>query len=213
VRDVLVAVPTRGTVTWQTAQRLGEIRDAHPGLPPILWQPGNLSVARTRNLIVRRFLATDATTLVMVDDDVVPPPRTLEWITPVPDGFGAVAIPHPMPHPSRPGHLVLTAMQRHPHGDLIPAGIRTAGLMQVQAVATGCVSIPRAVLEALGPNPFRIPDDPDEDPASDDFIFCADLIAAGLKVGAYIPPGGWFCDHVSTVGLAPLYEQEARARA
>ncbi len=207
MRNVLVAVPTRGAIGWQTVTRLQEIARANPSLPPVLWQPGNLSVALTRNVIVQRFLASSCDTLVMVDDDVVPPPTMLDHLVPVPDGFGMVGIPHPMPVPGAPSSLTLTAFRSDGDGLRVVQELEP-GWNDVDAVATGCVAIPRAVLERLGPNPFRISNDPAAAVTSDDFLFCADLRAADFRVGAWWD--GWYCDHITAVSLAPLLEGQAR---
>ena len=63
--DVLLAVPTRGHVWYETAKAL------EPYNPQYCRE--KLSVANVRNRIVKRFLdETKADALVMCDDDVVP---------------------------------------------------------------------------------------------------------------------------------------------
>jgi len=203
----MLAVPTRGQIGWQTVTRLEEIRDRTPGLAPIVYQPGNLSVALTRNRIVKRFLETDATTLVMVDDDVVPPPHALEALDPLIPEFGMAAVPHPHPWPHDPGRIVLSAYDSAPGGGFAPATL-AQGVNEVAAVATGCVAISRAALEATAPAPFRVSHDPDDLISSDDFLFCADLRILGFRIAAWAD--GWFADHVTTVGLAPLWETAAQ---
>lgn len=199
----MLAVPTRGQVGWQTITRLEEIRDATPGLGPIIYQPGNLSVALTRNRIVKRFLETDCSTLVMVDDDIVPPPHALEKLDALIPEYGAAAIAHPHPWPNEPGRIVLSAYDIAPDGGYT-AAMLTEGANEVDAVATGCVAISRAAIEATGPAPFRIAHDPDASIASDDFLFCADLRILGFKIASWAD--GWFCDHVTTAGLAAIWE-------
>lgn len=203
---VLLTVPTRGSVTWQTATMLEAARDYTPGLRPILYQPGNLSVALTRNLIVRQFLATDCTTLVMVDDDVVVPANFIEILDPFVGDYGMVALPHPATHPTEPGRLFLTAYDEVEGGWLKPRTRLVEGINEVAAVATGCVAVSRSAIEALGPAPFRIAHDPDENVTSDDFPFCAALRAAGFKIGAFW--GAGMVDHVNTVCLMPLLERQ-----
>ncbi len=194
---VMLAVPTRGAIRWETVTRLDTIRDATPGLRPIVYQPGNLSVALTRNRIVKEFFATDCELLVMVDDDVVPPPTMLETFTGM-TGFGIAAIPHPMPDPDNHGRLILTAWDEDGHISDLEDGWNEVGV-----VATGCCAVTRHALSAMRRNPFSISNDPDN-PVSDDFLFCRDLRAAGFTVGAWMD--GWYADHVTTVSLAPLHE-------
>jgi hypothetical protein len=184
--------------------RLEEIRDKNLGLDPILYEPGNLSSAMTRNQIVRKFLATDHDLLVMVDDDVVPPPHLLDFLDP-PEGYGMVGVPYPL-WQSKPG-LFLCAF-KNPGDGLHLSNDWKNGWNDVDAIGTGCVAIPRAVLEDLGPNPFRFDNTPGRETVSEDFIFCEDLLAKGYKIGCWWD--GWFADHVRAIGLAPLMEDLVR---
>ena len=204
---IMVAVPTRGQVAWQTVQQLEAIRDASKGLPPIAWQPGTLSVALTRNIIVRRFLASPCEVLVMVDDDVAPPPHMLDALLPapqrlLPDGYGMVGLPDPQ-FVAQTGHLILTAWRQGPLGLANVQEFRQ-GWNDCDVLATGCCAIPRATLEQLGPDPFRMPNSPDAPALSDDFIFCEDVRAAGLRIGCWMD--GAFADHVRPANLGHIME-------
>lgn len=203
---VFVSVPTRGQIQWATVMRLQEIRDAHPGMPPIVYQPGNLSVAQTRNRIVNTFMAGEWETLVMVDDDIVPSPHFLDEILPLADGWGMVALPHPMPHPADRSQIILTV-----YDDELSPIVPKSGLHECGYVATGCVAISRDALDELGPAPFRINADPDAAVTSDDFLFCDDLHDSGFKVGYWWD--GWYADHHTVTSLAPLYEARTLERS
>lgn len=202
-RDVLLAVPTRGQVGWATATRLGEIRDRSPGLAPIAYVPGNLSVALTRNTIVRRFLDGPWKVLAMVDDDVVPPPRFLDMADRL-TGYGMLGIPYP---------LVLKDVQvglavfNRVEGGLRYARI-TSGVHRCDAIGTGCVMIPRETLEQLGADPFRMAHDPTAEITSDDFLFCDLLAEAGISVGYWMPSDG-YADHQRLCSLGRWYEAQA----
>lgn len=207
--DILVSVPTRGQIQWATVARLQEIRDAHPGLAPINYQPGNLSVALTRNKIVKTFLEGDWKVCVMVDDDIVPSPNWLDVVLEhMSDGeFGMIAQPHPMPHPKNPSQLLMSVFS-DVEGSILPAQVLHNGLNECDIVATGCVAISRAAIEAVSPAPFRIAHDPDEAVNTDDFIFCRDLRILGFKIGYWLDPAGWFADHHHVTMLAPLIENQ-----
>lgn len=172
-----------------------------PGMPPILYQCGNLSVAQTRNRIVRYFHATDCDVLVMVDDDVVPSPHWLERILPFMGEYGMVGLPHPFPDPQNRAEIRLGVFDWAPGGWTYTTDLED-GLNECDALATGCVAISRQALDALGSDPFHIGDAPFSE--SDDYYFCKDLGNAGFKVGYWWD--GWFADHMSTVSLAPLWE-------
>jgi len=205
VRDVLISVPTRGQIQWQTVTALEAARDyMGPGTPPILYQEGNLSVALTRNRIVKRFLETDCTVLAMVDDDIAPPVNFVELLLPFLLDFAMIAIPHAAPHPLAPETLYLTAYDEElSSGDLKPAGL-WQGINEVDAVATGCVLVGRHVFEAgaLGSAPFEIAADPRDRLQSDDLLFCRKLKLNGYRVGCYWD--GRPVDHFRSVSLAPL---------
>jgi GT2 family glycosyltransferase len=200
----LITVPTRGQIQWATVTALQAIRDSIPNCPPVEFQPGNLSVAQTRNKIVQTFFKGDYDCLMMVDDDVVPSPHFLERVLPSMDEYGMIALPHPMPHPQDKSLLRLTVFNVNANGELAFATDLQEGLHECDAVATGCVVISREALEVLGPHPFRITNDPTAEITSDDFLFCQDLKAAGFKIGYWWD--GWFADHHSVTSLAPLFE-------
>jgi hypothetical protein len=204
---VLLTVPTRGQIAWQTVTRLEEIRDETPGLAPILYEPGNLSVAQTRNQIVRKFMDTDKELLVMVDDDVVPPPHLLERCFADMGGHAMVGVPYPLWRQDQ--GLFLSVFERGPDG-LRLAELRE-GLNTVDALGTGCVAVTRDALARMGRNPFRFDNSPELEGVSEDFIFCADLQREGFTIGCFWD--GWYADHVRAVGLAPLLESQLRQPA
>lgn len=204
--DVLISVPTRGTIRWETVTALEAARDyMGEGTAPILYQPGNLSVAMTRNRIVKRFLETDYTMLAMVDDDIAPPINFVEMLRPHLGEYAMVSLPHPAPHPADPSVMCLTVYDESPGEGYRPKGL-WQGINDADAVATGCVLISRTALEELGPAPFRVSADPDATVTSDDFLFCQDLKAAGFKVGAVWE--GRPIDHFHVASLAPIAESQ-----
>ncbi len=201
--DVLVTVPTRGSIRWETVTALEAARD-YDGFPPILYQTGHLSVALTRNLIVERFMARDMPVLAMVDDDIAPPLNFVELLLPHMEEFDMVAIPHAAPHPNDSSIMHFTAYEMG-DGGLLPKGL-WPGVNAVDAVATGCVMINREVFETLGQHPFRISHDPTAIVVSDDFIFCEDMRRAGFKIGAFW--NGQAADHFQTTSLVPLLQHQ-----
>lgn len=199
---IFLAVPTRGQIAYQTVTALEAARDRTPGLRPILYQHGNLSVALTRNRIVKKFLETDCTVLAMVDDDIAPPANFLELLDPLLTEFAMASIPHSMPHPEEPEKIILSVFRREGIG--YRAFVPDPGANECEVVATGCVAIRRDVLEQLSPAPFRIENDPDADSQSDDFLFCEDLAENGHRVGCWWD--GRDVDHFRTVALSPLMQ-------
>lgn len=190
--EILVAVPTRGLVSWGTCTRLQEIRDANPGLPPIVFRPGHLSVALTRNHIVRQFMEGDWQALIMVDDDVAPASTLLTLV----DGFDrydVIAMPTfvwrpdmaPVPVPAVWG---MSNIQT-PEGG--------TGLRAAEIVGTGCIAIHRRVFEGLPAEPFMVGHEEGRD-VSDDIMFCRAVTTAGFRIGADFTTAA---DHHTTVSL------------
>lgn len=198
---VQIAVPTRGVVGWQTVQRLSEIRDSAKGMPPIMWQPGNLCVAQNRNRIFARFLETECEVLIMVDDDIIVPPSLLADLLPTPEGYGMVGIPYPVTHPVA-GALGFCVYKEDPNG-FVWADMN-AGLNECDGIGTGCVAIPRAIVEEFGPDAFRIDPSVNAIVKSEDLLFCKDLRESGYKVGYVYTQ--WWADHCRTVNLSPVLE-------
>lgn len=198
--DIYLSVPTRGSIRWETATRLEEIRDKYPGMPPIDYQTGHVCVALTRNFIINKFLETDAEVLVMVDDDVIPSPHFLEVVLPFKKGYGMVGLPYPMSNSQI--NLAFTIFEEQDDGyhPFWPMG----GLNMCDAIGMGCVAISRAAVEAMGRSPFRVDYDPDAQVVGEDFLFCSDLRKKGFRIGYYFD--GWFAEHCTVVGMAPIME-------
>lgn len=199
--NVLISVPTRGQMCWQTVTRLEQIRDDRPGLPPILYEPGHLSIAATRNQIVGKFMVSDCDVLVMVDDDVVPPPHFLDVTEYLPE-YGMVGVPCPLWFPEPGFHL---NVYRFDDDQALRLFDCDPGINDVDALGTGCVAVHRTVFERLGSSPFRF----EQPGVSEDFVFCADLRKHDLRIGCFWD--GWYADHIRAMSMAPLMEARLHA--
>jgi hypothetical protein len=204
--QIMVSVPTRGTVAFQTVAQLNKIRDEYPGLAPIHYECDSLSVVRTRNKIVEAFMATDKRVLVMVDDDVVPILQLLSLADAFNGGeFGMVGVPYPTYDPRVGFHMA--AYTRVIDG-IQPIQEFPDPMNEVDVLATGCVLIARDALTTInrydGPW-FRFDHD---DPVSEDVIFCDDLRERGWKIGCWIGDG--FSDHIRTMPLGMPYLDQCR---
>ena len=188
---IQLAVATRGLVDWNTVVRLNMLRDAHPSLPPIHYEAGRLSVTDTRNRIVHKVLASEATTLVFIDDDVIPPLDILTMTThdkdiigaPYPiiraGGYGQPGFPIPFP----------CALEHDPARNTyrtIPDPFGRTGLVKVDAIGTGCMAIARRVLEHPDLHmPFVLGvDEYGQMLMSEDVYFCQRAMKAGFEVWA-----------------------------
>lgn len=192
--NFMLAVPTRGLVSHHTVTALNnELRGQ-----TIHFEQDQLSVARCRNTIVKKFLKTPSEWLVMVDDDVVPPVGFLGTL--LADHEADVrGWPYPTWNEPYGFHLAAYNFDVHPNNGFRPVEL-SQGWNGVDIVGTGCIAIHRHVLESM-PNPFltfRF-----EDNYSEDVVFAKDLWNDRRFVAAYTD--GRICDHVRSLGLALPY--------
>lgn len=208
-----MAVPTRGIIDWATVTQLEKIHALYDIQRPILWQPGNMSVALTRNQIVHQFINdTKCKYLFMVDDDVQPPTRAIETCLLLnKKKFGMVCTPHVLPTPDKK-QLALGIYERDPNstGFIVTPQLQD-GLHECDGVATGCVAVSRKMLLEMGPDPFKMPTSIDQLYGTDDFYFCDDVKALGWKVGYFW--NGQYCDHRARASLGMLIQGSIRVRA
>ena len=180
---VLLAVPTRGTVWFETANALA------PYGPQYVRE--KLSVASGRNRIVREFLKTEAEILVMCDDDVIPPPDFVENLVGCPyDVIGA-----PVPIAKMPAHEVfLNVFQVTETGAIRTIEVPPTGHVPVDAVGSGLIAIHRRVLEHPDlTHPFEQQlDDDGVILVGQDLRFCQRVKDAGFTVGVCMEA---MCDH------------------
>lgn len=204
--DVLVAVPCRGTVNLHTVRALQWQRDHTPGLGPIGYAHGRLSAAATRNLIVTEFLLTDKQVLVMVDDDVVPQFPLTELAARTEGDYAVVAAGCPLFNPSvRPSPLFPAAMlYDHDAGRYKPVNYgEHQGLVECDAVGTGCVAVRRDVF-ALMPQPVfadRLSPLDGQQETTEDVVFCERVTALGFRVAVDLSLSA---DHLREVSLNHL---------
>lgn len=181
---VLLAVPTRGHVWYETAQFLG------PYNPQYV--KDKLSVANCRNKIVRDFLQTEAEALIMCDDDVVPGNKAfIDVLAESPyDITGA-----PVPIAMMPDNEVFLNVFRRTEKSYETIPAPESGHVPCDAVGTGLVSIHRRVLEH--PNlrrPFEQQLDSDGViKKGQDLRFCDRAREAGFTIGANYDV---VCDHL-----------------
>jgi hypothetical protein len=203
----MLAVPTRGRVSHHTVSALIlELnRIALDDPDAIEFQEDQLSVARCRNRIVRKFLAGKKEWLVMVDDDVVPPLGFLDHL--VADGppYGVRGWPYPTWNSAYGFHLAVYNFEGPPYNSFgEPIGFKPAALevgwTRVHFVGTGCIAIHRDVLLDQE-EPFRLRGD-----WSEDAVFACDQWEEEMPTGCFTD--GRIADHVRTLALGyPLNQQ------
>ncbi len=171
----------------------------------LVWENPNKTwanpISSNRCQIVKRFLATDCTHLLMIDDDVVPlhNPCTMVFIDR--DVVGSPALVR-----SEGQTMVWTAYSAHSEG----VGYSAIDLdsvddmfdvIEVAIVGTGCIMVKREVLENVK-EPFHSMFDSDGiQTYGTDFAFCRRVTDAGYKVFTTTHRR---CEHFKELGLSNI---------
>ena len=204
--DILLAVPTRGLVDYQTIERLNLILDNEPGLPPILFEQGVMGAGEVRQRIVAQFLAGpwNRRVLIMVDDDVLPPANLLGIVEHLngPNGYDVMVAP--------------TLIYRH---GAIAWNVDDGagrwrqdtpdGVVDAVSVGAGCIALRRDALARFANEGVQAfaegHDGTGRLVESDDVGFSRRAGLLGLRIGADFTR---LCDHRVTVGLGSLVKRQ-----
>ena len=98
-------------------------------------------IENNRNQIVQRFLKSNCTHLLQLDNDTVPARNPLELVEYKKDIISC-------PVPIYSNRAFLNVFTRNQIGDLVPLNIQK-GLVQIEATGTGCIMCSRRVLEMI----------------------------------------------------------------
>ncbi len=171
----------------------------------LVWENPNKTwanpISSNRNKIVKRFLETDCTHLLMIDDDVVPlhNPCTMVFIDR--DVVGSPALVR-----SEGQTMVWTAYSAHSDG----VGYSAIDLdsvddmfdvIEVAIVGTGCIMVKREVLENVKEPFHSMFDDDGIQTYGTDFAFCRRATDAGYKVFTTTHRR---CEHFKEIGLSNI---------
>jgi len=149
---VYIAVPTvTGKVFFELSLRLTHWDKQ--SYATVVYHPFLSPIDHARNTIVRDFLLTDYTHLMMVDDDTVPPIETLDRFL-FHDKDIVAAMTQLIGPNKKTGKLETTTNAYNLNEDDQYKPVDLAGLQKVDAVGTGCIMIKRQVLETLRVPPF-----------------------------------------------------------
>ncbi len=171
----------------------------------LLWEnPGRTwanPISSNRCMIVKRFLETDCTHLLMIDDDVVPLHNPCEMVHIDRDVVGSPALVR-----SAGQMLNWTAYVPHSAGNGYSAVDLDSvddmfDVLEVAIVGTGCIMVKREVLENVK-QPFH--SEFDEDGVQiygTDFAFCRRATDAGYKVYTTTHRR---CEHFKQIGFSDM---------
>lgn len=146
MNKVCIAIPTKtGQIYFELAMRMVQWASQKSIPVMIMYEPFSAPVDHARNTIVNRFLSTDCTHLLMIDDDIVPPVDTLERL--LFHNKDIVSAVCPLIGPDKDNKLVQSwnAYTIDANGAL--KNTDSTGLCSVDATGTGCIMIKREVLE------------------------------------------------------------------
>lgn len=147
MNKVYISIPTKsGQVYFELMMRL--LKWTHQSIPVMInFEPFMAPIDHCRNTIVKKFLATDCTHLLMIDDDIVPPSDALERLLFHDKDICGAACPIIGPNEYKELEIKYNAYTKDSSG--YNAILKAGGMMYVDAIGTGCIMIKRQVLENI----------------------------------------------------------------
>lgn len=196
-KKVLVAVLNQGNIRIELAHHLKhwvlqnkyDLTISYPCMKPI---------AHNRNSIVQDFLQSPVYDyLVMIDGDNVPPLNFLNLIDFQKDVLGALCFCY------QQNMIAPLALERKSDGMYRPIDLYgKSGMVECDAVGTGCIILSRKVLEAVRKPFMNIYDADGIKLWGLDIEFCKRAKEKGFKVYCHLD---YPCDHWATVNLRLIY--------
>jgi hypothetical protein len=204
MNKVCIAIPTKsGNLYFELALRLMEWASQETIPVQIIYQPFCSPVDHARNDILRRFMKTDCTHLMMIDDDVVPPVDALERL--LFHDKEIVAAVCPIIAPDKNGELSGSFnAYSYKDAEYIPILDISPELHQVAAVGTGCIMIKKKFLIDSNLKFMTLYDDRGLKWQGEDINFCSE--AENLGVHSYAD-FKLKCKHIKACNLLELYDQ------
>lgn len=148
------------------------------------------------------FLASDDEFWLSMDDDNPPTRNPLDLVD---LNLDLVGLPTPVWHSQKKGDrpYYFNALNKAPGG--YKPTEDTEGLVEVDAIGSGCFLVHRRVIEALRHSqPFaRQWGANGEVTLGGDFSFCEKVKASGFKVWAHF---GYLCDHIQTLPMLEVIQ-------
>ena len=186
VTSLMIGVPTMGTVQTRLAARLLDwMRQIEPGRLVLHFTEDVIPHDRARNQIVDHFLKSNASHLMMVDSDMIPPADAPERMLAHGRDFVTAMTPVPRTDPESGRTVVVDFCfaESAPSARPLP---RDSGLQRIARCGAGCLLLHRSVFDRVEPPWFRFGYDPGltEMRVSEDVDFCDRLRAAGVELWA-----------------------------
>ena len=196
-KKILVAVLNQGSTSVGLSDSLMQMKSS-PDYDVEIEFHNEKPISNNRNKICQRFLGQEEYDyLLMIDGDIVPPPSVINLADYQKDVVGALCFMW------QQGVVMPVAFNRRPEGmykQIEPD--KCDGMVEVDAIGTGCIMLSRKVLEEVKA-PFMNEYDPDGIKIFGlDIAFCRRAKEKGFKV--YVNTD-YICDHWTTVNLKSIY--------
>lgn len=202
MNKIYIGIPTKtGNIYFELAICLMQWSKQNDIQTMIVFEPFAAPIDHARNMIVHRFLGTDCTHLMMIDDDIVPPVNALEQLLTHDKDIVAAACPLIGPDSKRDLKITFNAFTVSEDETYTPI-IDAIGLQEADAVGTGCIMIKRDVLENIE-SPFITQYNKNNGlkTTGEDINFCKK--AKGLCIEIY-SDFGLKCKHIKSCNLLAL---------
>lgn len=195
-KSILVAVLNQGDINVRLADSLRHMGNS-PDYDVVIEPHNDKPISNNRNKIVQRFLGKEYDYLLMIDSDIVPSPSVINLADYQKDVIGALCFMY------QKGQIMPVAFERKSEGMYSQIDIADKdGIVEIDAVGTGCIMLSRKVLEAVK-SPFSNEYDPDGIKLYGlDIAFCKKAKEKGFKIFVNLD---YICDHWVNVNLRTFY--------
>jgi hypothetical protein len=174
-KRIYVAILNQGAIRPELANLLTAISH-DPQYRLTITYPADRPITNNRNRIVKDFLQSKASHLLMIDSDIVPHSTPLDLVRHNKDVVG-----YPCPQ-WRQGDIYWVAVDKTAEGYKPIPPERRNGIRQVDAIGTGCIMIKRKVLETLTAPFIDTLNDDGTLQLGEDFSFCEKATEAGFEI-------------------------------
>jgi GT2 family glycosyltransferase len=195
--SVQVVIPTRGTPHLETIEVAGEICK---NSLPVKYIKQGYSAGDTKSHAVYWFLMySKADYLLILDDDVIPPPNLLSLAD---RNVDIVAGLYPILNLKLSKMPFYSAYMRYGNGFIPADDMKTnIGMVERDAVAGGAMCIRREVLQKIKPAFLDLYDEWGRKTTSEDIYFCLKAKEAGYKIYADYDV---LCEHIKNVRVTEM---------
>ena len=197
-KTIYLAILNQGSIRAEMSACLQEI-SRQDKYDLLITYPSDKPISYNRNKIVQDFLSRkDCDYLIMIDNDIIPPPNILNLVDYDKDIITPVLFAY-----QQSQVIPLAVMRRKEDGFYTPIDPqKQTGLIEVDGNGTGCMIIRRDVLEKVRA-PFLNEYDADGMKTTGlDFAFCRRAKELGFSVWCHF---GYICSHYTTVDLKQIY--------